>query len=138
MLKTDYKNDVFTGQKKYTMTANEDNTYSFTDVTSYSQVGDKFETSDLNEINKVINLLSNGFELTQSLSQTNLTDFVFTSSDIHSDSEIQVRAFVKNSPEGEEQKNYHYSEIYTTEGQCTVTFPQYPGTLSLTVQLFIR
>jgi hypothetical protein len=54
-LKTNYKDDVFTGKRKYTMTNNGDGTVSFTDVTQYSQIGDNYGASDINMQNQVIN-----------------------------------------------------------------------------------
>lgn len=54
-LKTNYKEDVFVGNRKYQMTDNGDGTVSFTDVTAYSQVGDTFGASDINTTNGEIN-----------------------------------------------------------------------------------
>ena len=54
-LKTNYKEDVFTGNRKYQMTTNGDGTVSFTDVTEYSQVGDTFGAADINATNAAIN-----------------------------------------------------------------------------------
>lgn len=54
-LKTNYKDDVFTGKRKYTMTNNGDGTVSFTDVTQYSQIGDNYGASDINMQNQAIN-----------------------------------------------------------------------------------
>lgn len=54
-LKTDYKDDVFSGNRKYTMVNNPDGTVSFVDVTTYTQVGDSYGASEINEQNDVIN-----------------------------------------------------------------------------------
>ena len=54
-LKTDYKDDVFSGNRKYTMVNNPDGTVSFVDVTDYVQVGDSYGASEINEQNDVIN-----------------------------------------------------------------------------------
>ena len=54
-LKTDYKDDVFTGNRKYTQTENSDGTVSFEDSTEYSQQGDNFAAEDLNAITTAIN-----------------------------------------------------------------------------------
>lgn len=54
-LKTDYKDDVFSGNRKYTMVNNPDGTVSFVDVTEYVQVGDSYGASEINEQNDVIN-----------------------------------------------------------------------------------
>lgn len=57
-LRTDYQDDVFSGQRKYIMTDNGDNTVSFTDVTSYSQVGDNYGAALVNSQNEMINNFS--------------------------------------------------------------------------------
>ena len=54
-LKTNYKDDVFSGKRKYTMTNNSDGTVSFTDVTVYSQKGDSYGSNDINLQNQTIN-----------------------------------------------------------------------------------
>ena len=54
-LKTNYKDDVFSGRRKYTQIDNGDGTVSFDDVTSYSQVGDVFSAADANAITTAIN-----------------------------------------------------------------------------------
>jgi hypothetical protein len=40
-LRTDYKDDVYTGNRKYHMNNNGDGTVSFTDETQYIQNGDR-------------------------------------------------------------------------------------------------
>ncbi len=139
MLKTDYKDDVFSGQRKYTMTDNGDNTYSFTDVTSYSQVGDDFEADDINATNEAVNELTTYLELTQTLSTTDPTDFVFTDASIHSNSLIRVVAGRANGDVQYDINYFYYSDIYTTEGQCTVTFPAfYMSDTSLKVRIHVK
>ena len=54
-LRTDYKDDVFSGNRKYTMVNNGDGTVSFVDETQYTQVGDTYGASEINEQNTVIN-----------------------------------------------------------------------------------
>ena len=139
MLKTDYKDDVFTGQRKYTMTDNGDNTYSFTDATVYSQVGDNFGADDINATNEAVNGLNSYLELTQTLSTTNPTDFVFTDVSIHSNSSIQVLAGRANGDVQYSINYFYYSDIYTTEGQCTVTFPAFEESdTSLKVRIHVK
>ena len=53
-LKTNYKDDVFTGKRKYRITNNDDGTVSLDDVTVYTQQGDIFGAADINAINKEI------------------------------------------------------------------------------------
>ncbi len=54
-LRTDYKDDVFSGSRKYTMVNNPDGTVSFVDQTVYTQVGDSYGASEINEQNQTIN-----------------------------------------------------------------------------------
>ena len=42
MLKTDYRDDMFAGARKYAMTTNDDKTISLIDMTEYTQEGDFF------------------------------------------------------------------------------------------------
>lgn len=55
MLRTDYKDDIFSGKRKYQMTTNSDGTVSFTDKTTYAQVGDYYGAGDVNAQNAAIN-----------------------------------------------------------------------------------
>lgn len=55
MLKTDYKDALFDGQRRYRMVQNEDGTYNLPDVTAYTQIGDKFGANEVNGISKAIN-----------------------------------------------------------------------------------
>lgn len=57
-LRTDFKDSVLkdtTGNKKYKMTNNSDNTVSFTDVTEYSQEGSHYGAKEVNEEREAIN-----------------------------------------------------------------------------------
>lgn len=57
-LRTDFKDSVLkdtTGNKKYKMTNNSDNTVSFTDVTEYSQEGSNYGAKEVNEEREAIN-----------------------------------------------------------------------------------
>lgn len=54
-LKVDYKNDMYSGKRRYLLTDNGDGTYSIDDVTSYVQDGDVFSADDINLTNKAIN-----------------------------------------------------------------------------------
>lgn len=56
-LRTNYKDDVFTGKRKYSEIDNGDGTISFDDVTDYAQVGDSYGAAQINETNDVINNL---------------------------------------------------------------------------------
>lgn len=59
MLKSDYKDDLFSGFRKYTMTNNEDGTVSLLDVTEYTQEGDQFGANDMNATNEEVNRMGN-------------------------------------------------------------------------------
>lgn len=57
-LRTDFKDSVLkdtTGNKKYKMTNNSDNTVSLTDVTEYSQEGSSYGAKEINEEREAIN-----------------------------------------------------------------------------------
>lgn len=54
-LRTNYKDDIFSGNRKYSQILNGDGTISFTDETQYSQVGDSFGATQINEIDGKIN-----------------------------------------------------------------------------------
>lgn len=59
LLKTDYKNDVLdlavNPDRKFQPVDNGDGTFSYNDVTTYSQVGDAFGANDINATNLAIN-----------------------------------------------------------------------------------
>ena len=57
-LKTNYKDDILAQsntKRKYEQISNSDGSVSFDDVTDYSQEGDSFSASDINETNGAIN-----------------------------------------------------------------------------------
>lgn len=54
-LRTDYQDDIFSGNRKYSEIDNGDGTISFTDETEYDQVGDTFGATQINEIDGKIN-----------------------------------------------------------------------------------
>ena len=59
-LRTNYKDDVFSGNRKYNMINNGDGSYSFVDVTQYTQQGDSYGANDINTLNQTVNDLSQG------------------------------------------------------------------------------
>ena len=63
-LKTDYKDAMFDGQRRYRLIPNEDGTYSLPDETTYTQKGDKFGANDVNATNKAINQINHVTEVT--------------------------------------------------------------------------
>ncbi|MGC6177009.1 hypothetical protein [Lacrimispora sp. 38-1] len=63
-LKTDYKDAMYDGQRRYRLIPNEDGTYSLPDETTYTQKGDKFGANDINVTNKAINQINHVTEVT--------------------------------------------------------------------------
>ena len=57
-LPTNYVDAVWSGQRKYQMTQNQDSTVSFEDVTDYSVEGSFFGANDMNQTNSQVNGLS--------------------------------------------------------------------------------
>lgn len=57
MLKTDYKDAMYDGQRRYRMVQNEDGTCSLPDATTYTQEGDRFGANDINATNTEVNKL---------------------------------------------------------------------------------
>ena len=64
-LKTDYKDAVYTGNRKYTQTNNTDGTVSLVDATAYSTEGDPFGAADINATNQVVNANSDSISALQ-------------------------------------------------------------------------
>ena len=58
MLKTNYKEDVFEGNRKYRLISDADGTTEIVDATTYTQEGDPFGANDINATNAAINRLS--------------------------------------------------------------------------------
>ena len=58
MLKTDYKDAMYDGARKYKITSNADGTSGITDETVYTQEGDPFGANDINSTNKASNRIN--------------------------------------------------------------------------------
>ena len=56
-LKTNYKDDVFEGNRKYTLTQGGDGKYEIVDSTRYTVQGDAFGANDINATNSAVNAL---------------------------------------------------------------------------------
>lgn len=63
-LKTDYRDDIYEGSRRWSVTQNEDGTYNISDATSYTQKGDKFGQNDINAITGEINRMTREVEVT--------------------------------------------------------------------------
>lgn len=59
MLKTDYKDSMCDGARKYRITNNPDGTAGITDMTVYTQEGDRFGANDINATNSDVNKMQN-------------------------------------------------------------------------------
>ena len=57
-LKTNYKDAVFSGERKYQEIFNPDGTKSFADRTAYTEAGDRFGANDINATNTAINAIN--------------------------------------------------------------------------------
>ena len=73
-LKTDYKDDVFTGKRKYTEINNGDGTISFNDETEYTQTGDTYGATQINETNGVVNTLDSESYKSTDAAETSIAD----------------------------------------------------------------
>ena len=71
-LKTNYKNDAYSGNRKFKMTNNSDGTVSFEDVTPYTQTGDNFGAAELNSFATAINESADKNDLMNDLADINL------------------------------------------------------------------
>lgn len=56
-LRTNYKNDVFEGNRKYTLIQGGDGKYEIVDSTRYTVQGDTFGANDINATNSAVNAL---------------------------------------------------------------------------------
>lgn len=66
-LKTNYVDDLFSGDRKFEMTRNQDGTVSFTDETEYTREGDVFGASDINATNTEVNRIASSMVAIQEL-----------------------------------------------------------------------
>lgn len=63
-LRTDYKDALYDGARKYRITQNADGTSGIADATSYTQEGDQFGANDMNSTNAAVNHLNHTTEVT--------------------------------------------------------------------------
>ena len=74
-LPTNYVDEVVSGTRKYTMTENQDNTVSFTDVSTYTTEGSGYGATDINATNGTVNDVID-------LAEDNASDIVSIEADI--------------------------------------------------------
>ena len=77
-LKTDYKDAVYTGDRKYTPTNNADGTISLVDATAYSTEGDVFGAADINATNQAVNGNSTNISALQQKIKTTTKNITLT------------------------------------------------------------
>lgn len=77
-LKTDYKDAVYTGNRKYTPTNNADGTISLVDATAYSTEGDVFGAADINATNQAVNGNSTNISALQQKIKTTTKNITLT------------------------------------------------------------
>ena len=77
-LKTDYKDAVYTGNRKYTQTNNTDGTISLVDATAYSTEGDPFGAADINATNTAVNSNSDSISALQAKIKTTAKQITLT------------------------------------------------------------
>lgn len=61
-LKTDYKNDIYDGEKQYEIREGSDGKSTITDVTQYTTEGDTFGAEDINKTNAQVNENTDGLK----------------------------------------------------------------------------
>lgn len=83
-LKTDYKDAVYTGNRKYTQTNNTDGTVSLLDTTAYSTEGDAFGAADINATNSAVNANSDSISALQAQINTTVKQITLSADGWHS------------------------------------------------------
>lgn len=140
-LKTDYKDDVITGNRKYTLTT-EGNYTIITDATTYSQVGDVINAGVFNEINE--NIMSDtAFVTLQASSWTASKQYTITDSRIHVDAATgretqQTMTISRYASANERQAWYDLGGIYLVsqaEGSMTFACMEDKPTINIPVEI---
>lgn len=143
MLKTDYKSDVFEGNRKYEISQDREGKSEILDVTAYSQEGDIFGPDDINATNKAVNalnhvnpvtLLASGWSATAPYTQTVAVEELTAE-----DNPILVKVIVDAAtPEQVKAYNKAFGMIddgNTTDGKATFICYNKKPTIDLTVGL---
>ena len=93
-LRTDYRDDVLDAsvntKRKFNMITNSDGTVSFEDVTEYSQVGDSYGSTDINETNGAVNELSVKFKDYLPKTGGNVTNLTVAGSKVITAADVSV------------------------------------------------
>ena len=142
-LKTDYKADVFEGNRKYLISQDGEGKSEIQDVTVYSQEGDVFGPDDINLTNKAVNALNNVVSVTLPVSGWSAaapyTQTVSVEGLIAEDSPILVKVIADGAtPEQVKAYNKAFGMIDdgdTADGQATFKCYNKKPTIDMTVGL---
>ncbi|WP_349672991.1 hypothetical protein [Lacrimispora sp.] len=138
-LKTDYKDAMFDGQRRYRLIPNEDGTYSLPDETTYTQKGDKFGANDINATNKAINQINHVAEVTLTAAGWNGSSAPYTQTipvpGVTEDMEAMVVSALEDEATEVAQKSYSKAFGIVTSGTAslgdgTATFKVYKKPVS--------
>ncbi len=124
VLKTDYKDAVFEGARKYKETVNPDGTKSYEDQTSYTQEGDAFGAKELNGITGAINRINHVTEVTLTaagwIGSTAPYTQTVSVSGATADMELLLVSALQDSASATEQKAYAKAFGIVSCGTATV------------------
>lgn len=140
-LKTDYKDDVVTGNRKYTLTTEGSYTI-ITDATTYSQVGDVINAGVLNGINESI-MSDTAFVTLQTTGWNNSKQYTITDGRIHVDADSghetqQTMTISRYANANERQAWYDLGGIYLVsqaEGSMTFACMEDKPTINIPVEI---
>ena len=142
-MRVDWKDDIFTGDRKYNLINNSDGTVSMTDATEYTQQGDAFGAKELNEIGAEVNkiqamknivLTASGWSSTAPYTQTVEIDGI-TESDLPVPL-LDVSGAESLSEEKAMKKQFGWISYYDTDdGSITFTAKYRKPTMDLSVGL---
>ena len=142
-LKTDYKADVFEGNRKYLISQDGEGKSEIQDVTVYSQEGDVFGPDDINLTNKAVNALNNVVSVSLPVSGWSVaapyTQTVSVEGLTAEDSPILVKVIADGAtPEQVKAYNKAFGMIDdgdTADGQATFKCYNKKPTIDMTVGL---
>ena len=117
-LKTDYRDDIYEGSRRWRLTQNEDGTYGISDATTYTQKGDSFGQNDINATNRAVNALRNDIKV-QHLKTTDAIELY--AGLIKSDSELTVAQKAEKIKIRRKYLNMIDDAECNTDGILTVT-----------------
>lgn len=144
-LKTDYKDAMFDGARKYRITQNPDGTSGIADETVYTQQGDRFGANDINETNTAVNRLTHTISVTLTAAGWTGSAAPYSQTvnaeEITADDEPVLVSMLAEGADSAAQKSYNKAFAIVaagtgTTGTGTVTFRVYKKpTTDITVGL---